>query len=196
MTWGRCLTTVYSSKFLIFSGFPNHKNIQMSHSFKHILLAKMAFQVILIKVDRRKTKENILWGVKKPYYVHSSGRLWWSVLLLLQNISEDVLNFGVGLYRSILFANWNPKGKYFLSLISQHKKGKRINCYCFSKCINTIGSFALKNHAQVTNSVELQCVTCHSPCSFLNSYHLDFTCFRFSLDFLFFTTCLHWGTDN
>lgn len=64
-----------------------------------------------------------------------------SVLLLLQNmgISEDVLRFGVGLYYSTLFANWTLKGKRFLSLISHHQMGKRINHCRFSKCVNTTG---------------------------------------------------------
>lgn len=60
-----------------------------------------------------------------------------SVLLPLPNmdIFEDVLHFGA-LKHS---ANGTLKGKYFLSLISQHEKGKRINHYCFSKCVNTTG---------------------------------------------------------
>lgn len=50
------------------------------------------------------------------------------------DIFEDVLHFGV-LKHS---ANGTLKGKYFLSLIGQHEKGKRIN-HCFSKCVNTTG---------------------------------------------------------
>lgn len=139
------LLTHASSRFSRVSQTIN--NTQMSHSFEkrfeHIVLVKMTFQVSLIKEGQKQNQQKYFCkGPRRPIILILQvgfGRCLfsylcktWTYLRMFYILMQDYIKalcLQIGLGKVSISFVW----------LSQHKEVKRINHYCFSKCVNSTG---------------------------------------------------------